>query len=421
MESIRVELSQIVNERREGQWELTATIGDRNVAERLLTQPMVTFRGYLPSALRNYARIGQQRRYTLSDYLNPSSYTFNIRNNPLPPSVLADAIRAYLTEIAPELQGESHVSAIESDMDVAENLAASQPPLLSIGGRLFRLNPVAETGGPIKLLDRMRSQAAQAIATQREALVASANTEAKIIRQQAERGRALLAHERRLWEQEKAREGVMTIPPWIVDQGGVLWVQSGEPSRLGIELTLRYQPEKFVFPDWEVRPEDGAVTRINIEWSAREAPPLIVPFWLRFNPTDGSYAVDDARVSEPPFLPHADRDTFCVQPQGLPERIEGWGDCQAVVQAINRAFKVVNLSSLLVHEDDWSPQVMASVPQGVNDFLERWREEGQGFDPVAECGARITPPEPPSQIWEAPAGPRLRRAGADGTVWTREE
>lgn len=393
MQDIRVELSQSTTDRR---WQLAVTIGGRDVSERILATTMIAFRGYLPSQHRAYANIDRQRNYTLERYLEGRTY-FSMENNPIPRQALVDAIRAYVTDSAVELSGESYISAIESDMDIAENLVASQPAILSMGGRIFRLSTVAESGAPVKLLDRMRKQAAKAIATQREALIANAKREATLIRSQVEMERAAFELEKRRWQQDVGRQFI--VPEWL----GGYPVRRHNDGIISVQLRFFYQPTEFVWPGYEFRLQRAATYR----WDAMAADLIPVYFWLRFELASGIYSLESAHIDRlSPILPHATQNSFCCQPQGLPERIRREADLQMVVSAITRTFRTVNLSSLLSSIHDWTPEVKAFEPERLREFLVEYFNEDHRPDP-REYGATRVGRERATEIWsvEAPATP----------------
>jgi hypothetical protein len=391
MQEIRVELSQSPTSHR---WELIARIGEIDAAEHLRSLRMVAFRGYLPPANRNYMSIGRQRYRDLRNFLmNDMAY-----NNPIPPQILTDAIKNYLTDVAPELTGLSHVSVVESEMDIAENLAASQPALLSIGGRMFRLSPTAESNAPTKMIDRMRAAASTAIANQREALLAGARREAQIIRSQAQAEREALELDRaRLLSQQGNQQ---IVPEWLRGMP-VKWMD----GNIQVQLQFYYSPTKFHYPVWPIYDGDGSIDRhVELEWDANYVTESVrCAFWLPFSRVDGSYSLESAYMdSLSSELPHASHGRFCCQPQGLPQRIRRIEDLQVVIQAVTRTFKTVNLSSLLTSPSDWSPEVRAFMPESVNRFLTSVSDGGPEHTNYEDFNARVVERERATTIWQAP-------------------
>jgi hypothetical protein len=294
------------------------------------------------------------------------------------------------------------------DMDIAENLAASQPSFLSIGGKLFRLNAIAESGAPVKLLNRMRKSAAQAIAMQRIALLAAAQREAVIIRQQAEVEMAAVQRQRIEFAQARGRE--LAIPSWV----GNIPVKRVHDGLIAVQGVINFCPLKFTWPDWSIpnlgedNEEIAPPRKVNLEWPAIPAGMVKVPFWIAFNPVDGSFQLENARLDQYGLkLPHADYSGFCCQPQGLPERLASLDDLVRIEVMINRAFKEVNLSSLLVREYNLSPAVRAFVPPQVGEFMTEWDRKGDYFDPTS-YHPMIVEREAPGVIWTQEGTTRRR-------------
>ena len=400
MQEIRVEVNQAPEYRG---WTVTGSIGDLDVTEHIRAIRMVSLRGYLPANLRNYTNIGRQRFLTVERYTRDYMAT-TISLGALPPQVLADAIRSYLTEVAPELTaGQSHVSMIESDMDIAANLAASQPPLLSIGGRMFRLNPVAESGAPVRLLDRMRANAVTAIAAQREALIASAKREAAIILQQANTERVAVEQARA--DLNRANAANFVIPEWLT--GLPVLRREGGRGSIGVQLAISYAPTEATYENFLIEPqedEDGepidSERRVDFKWTLNRAPAVTSRFWLNFDLASGLYDLEGAYMdADSSDLPHASHGRFCAQPQGLPERIRGANDLSVVRSAVERTFKVINLASLLTSYGDWSNGVKAFIPEGLRDFLSNL-DEGERVDPT-DYGAVEVPRDAGRTIWTA--------------------
>ena len=267
-----------------------------------------------------------------------------------------------------------------------------------MGGRLFRLSTVAESGAPVKLLNRMRKQAAKAIATQREALVANAKREATLIRSQVESEREVFEAEKVRWQRDIGRQFI--VPEWLAGYP----VRRHDDGQISVQLRFLYQPTEFVWPDYEFRDEEGTLQRARTyRWDATAATTIAVYFWLRFALATGAYSLGSAQIDRlSPILPHATRNSFCCQPQGLPERIRENADLQTVVNAITRTFKTVNLSSLLSSIHDWTPEVKAFEPERLREFLVEYFDENHRPDP-REYGATRVGRERAGEIWSVEA------------------
>ena len=389
MDEIRVSLNR---DQQTGIWDLSASIGDRDVTEYVLDTKMIVLRPYLPSERRNFMRIARQRYETVNYFLQRR---FMQLQETITGQVLTDAIRAYLTEAAPELIGEQgHESVLTGDNVVAEQLAAAAPAFLSIGGRMFRLTPEAHTGAPVKVLDRMRKQASLAIARERQAMIAAAEREAQVIRTQAERERT--AQQAEIARLRAERVSNMVIPQWL--EGYYVMRHNGW---LMIEQPITYQPTSFNYPQRTIG------RRVyTVEWTAEQASPVTVKFWLAFSPADGLFSIERSYIAGgQPVLPHANSVQFCCQPQGLPQRIAGQRDLATVISAINRAFRVVNLSSLLTVMVDWNAAVQAFVPDGLKEYLSDL-DEGNDIPTTVDgfterYGATVSPIEAPNLTWQA--------------------
>ena len=390
MQEIRVDLNQ---DSLVAGWTLSAFIGDRSVTDHVLRVRMIALRGYIPSQNRNYLILANQRAYTVGNSLSRSLYN-------LPPQVLADAIKAYLTDAAPELTaGEGYTSVVESDLDTAESLSASLPAFLSIGGKMFRLNPEAESNVQVKMLEKARKAAVAAIVTQRDAMIATAKREAEIVRRQAQSEREAVEHLRAEILRERGNQFI--IPEWLEGQPVI---RNG--GHLAVRLKFIYQPVEYKIDEFEfpVRDEEWDAADIhegNYRWTARDAVPVTSYFWLQFELRTGIYSLERAYIdSQSSPLPHASHSGFCCAPQGLPERINSAEALSRVVRAVQRTFTVVNLGSLLTRMDQWSDAVKASMPPNLRDWLHEFQVEVNHLDPT-KYGATEIVTEPANQIWEA--------------------
>jgi hypothetical protein len=336
----------------------------------------------------------------------------------LSPAILADAIRSYVSEIAAELVGQDDngaVATLESDEEVISRLTAAEPGYLTIGGRTFRLMSSGEpsaTGG--KLLVNLRRKAAEAIRRERDAMIAAATTQARIVRQQVEAERAAFRREQQIAAEAArlATRNVFAVPGWLNGQGVAIRQSRSIDGAIEVLQRLSYQPTRFSYPGWEVwerangfedpTPDDEMVRNrvCEIEWSAEQAEPIYPWIWITFMPSTGAFELNQSKIAEwSPKLPHADHGSICCQPQGLPAAIVDQASLTRVVACINRAYKEVNLSSLLVSMSDWSPEVKVSCPQGVRDWYDHWRDEGMDATNAFEFGAREVAREAAGVIW----------------------
>jgi hypothetical protein len=286
------------------------------------------------------------------------------------------------------------------------------PAFLSIGGKMFRLNPAGESNSQLKVLERMRKGAVTAITTQREAMLAAAKRESEIVRNQIAGERALLDHDREVFRREQGDRFI--IPDWLI---GYPVIRSDRTSSVVVQLRFNFQPTEFSIhsltwhsgdPDDDDRAQEEHYG--DYRWRAIDAEPFMAYFWLKFDLRTGVYALENAYMDAAGgVLPHANHGQFCCQPQGLPERINGGESLQRVIRAVERTFKVVNLGSLLTNIRDWRPEVLAFVPDGLREWLPAFGVEDGTPNPV-DYGAVEIPTERGNQIWEAPetAHPRRR-------------
>jgi hypothetical protein len=82
----------------------------------------------------------------------------------------------------------------------------------------------------------------------------------------------------------------------------------------------------------------------------------------------------------------------------LPERITSWNDVIAIQTAINRTYKIVNLSSLLVMYNGWGEEVKKWATPDVVRFCDEVVDGGRRPDP-ARFNARIVVREAAGTIW----------------------
>ena len=405
MEQIRVELTSLESPlgNRTRTYSLSVMIGDRDVTEQVGDTRMIAFRSYLPPADRGYMPIGSQRVQTLATYLRRGQMT-------LAPAVLAEAVRSYVTEISAELTqaGQPVSSGLESDEEIIQRLTAAEPGYLTIGGRSFRLQSAGEvSAAPGKMLIQLRQKAAESVRRERDALIAGARREAEIVRRQvtAERSAWHMEREQQRQQIRAERAGRRVPPAWIPQEMPVKWI---DDSTIAVLQAIQYRPTRFTFPGWPIsNPEDGideddtGPDRGTLEWDAvPQLNPVYTWIWVPFSTVDGMFNMNGCHVASwSSQLPHASHSGFCCQPQGVPENIRSIQDLSTVIAAINRAFKEVNLSSLLVSEDGWQPAVLAFMPQLCREFMRQWRDEGVSGADWEQYGARVQQPDTAQTVW----------------------
>jgi len=131
-------------------------------------------------------------------------------------------------------------------------------------------------------------------------------------------------------------------------------------------LVISFEPQWFECSGYRAR-SGGTRESVHARWPALSAP-CVYRFWqLPFDVATGAYDVKQARIvrtggESDTVLPHADYSATCVQPQGLPSRIQSAADLFSVAKLVSRAFCTVNLNSLLVSIDWWPPDVKAFAP-----------------------------------------------------------
>jgi hypothetical protein len=258
------------------------------------------------------------------------------------------------------------------------------------------------------MLIQLRQKAAESVRKERDALIAGARREAEIIRRQVTTERAEWQMEQRAATARLAQEraGIRAIPTWINPMVPVKWMDDG---RIAVLQSISYNPVRFTFPGWPIYPvpegedeidESKPVERVILEWRAVEANPVKIYIWILFNPTTGAFDMGDCHVA--PWssqLPHAGHGSFCCQPQGVPDHIRSMDDLGRVVSGIARAFREVNLSSLLVPEESWDDEVLAFMPLDCRRFMDKWRDDGPTETDYREFGARIQQADTATTVW----------------------
>jgi hypothetical protein len=275
---------------------------------------------------------------------------------------------------------------------------------------MYRLQATEHSDAGLKLLKKAREQAASAVRAHRDAAIARTNAECAVTRAQLERERQQLAQERA----EFARGGQCVIPPWLRDKE----VIGGEQGWLHVKLSFQYLVTKFVVPDYSIagaRPRDP-VRVVSLEWDAVPGgSPTQVWYWLKLNPTLASYDIGHSYIDRgTPALPHAGHGGFCVAPDGMPPSVRNWDGVIDITARIARAFRVVNLSSLLHTDAVGQPPTRAFRPAGVRQYLEGGFE-GPGHQLP---GVRVVEHDRPAQVWEqANLPPVAAEAGTTAAAW----
>ena len=94
--------------------------------------------------------------------------------------------------------------------------------------------------------------------------------------------------------------------------------------------------------------------------------PVVTPtvrVWLAIG-RDGTFDINNLHLDSlsSGALPHLNTSSCCVRPQGLPQTIRTGSDLANVVLAMKRAFKTVNMTSLLVAPPGWMPCIREALP-----------------------------------------------------------
>ncbi len=404
MEQIRVELSPpgVDGDRAS----LLVVRGETDITDQILNTNLISLRSYLPPANRQYISVGRQRYTSVASYLRNGANRYGGQPDALPLAVLADAIRSYVTELAADVI----VSETESQDAIVAQLAAGEPSFLTLGGRMYRLQATEHSDAGLKLLKKAREQAAAAVRAHRDAAIARVNAECAVQRSQLERERLQLATERA----EFARGGQCVIPRWLRQ----MKVVGGDDGWLWVEQRFNYLVTKWIIPDYNI-PAVGRVRErhVSLEWDALvPARPTVdvIRYWLRVNPALGTYDVSHSYIdSECPQLPHAGHNSFCVQPDGMPARCTSLDDVRGITAKIARAFKVVNLSSLL-NSVDYEAPTRQYCPPGIRAY-----RQGNLEGPVHQApGVRIVERDRPVEIWQAAdLSPVPQEAGTTAAAW----
>ena len=383
MQSITVEINSRTRD-------LRATIGERDVTEFACLIKLIRLRTYLPAPARLYWNVRRQRMYNVAYFLR----VYNNDHDVLNLGLLAEAIKGYLNDHAAEALGEERtiISTQAGDAEIAERIAAAGDGHLLIGGRMFRLQSFTVSDAPQRMLARLRGTATEAIKRERERLTEAARQEAAIIRMQVVEERAALDQERAEWVRSRGTQTI--VPQWLHNTGIEMKVRD---AYLYVRQSLEFAPTEFSYPGWTVHEEGERTDRVvDLKWDALDAPRVHTKFWLPIG-QDGRYIVESSYIDYRHLeLPHArgDADAFCVQPGGMPERITSRAHLEQARAAIERAFRVVNLSSLLLNYARWPDEVKAFAPEP----LRQWLANDMSEDPE-DYASETQRREPPTMTW----------------------
>lgn len=367
---------------------ISAKIGNIDVTEFVLQIRMLALRPYLPAGLRTWTGPRRQRMIQVRSFL---IYHYS----ELSLEAFTEAVKGYLDTHRAEATGEARqiIASASGDDEIAARLANAGAGHLMIGGRMFRMTAVDESPTPQRLLAHMRRTAAEAVRTHRDAMIAEANREARLIRSQVESERQEFQQEQARFRSEIAR--TRPLPGWL-NEGR--WVVKPDGARISVMVDMIYRPTQFIYPEWRWTPQGRSVSRTDdLTWPSIDSAPVNVKMWIPFELGSGRYDVSNCYVDRSawsgPVLPHIKHTGACVQPGGeMPRAITSATDVIQLRDSIQRAFRVVNMGSLFTTPAIWSPEVKAFMPEGCLKLYE-------GRCSVEESGAEYGDRENPDAVW----------------------
>lgn len=271
----------------------------------------------------------------------------------IPGQIWAESIGAALIKSEMARDPAGYVASFAGDPDLALMLTAGVPGLLMIGPYTFKLVP-SEIHDQTKAFKVMRERMRTGAAAEGKQIIEASRQQAAMT---VSSGQRLLEKIRRKTIHMQSTSSLL-LPEWLESPVKKRSDEGSYPFDVGI--TLEFSPECYTYSDGK---------KIK-NFKAKEAPLLRVRCWIPANLTTGQYAVGSTYVDQDcPELPHSSWVSSCVQAEGLPKLLKSQGDIFEVEEILTRAFKIVNLNSLLVHYPSWSPEVRAFCPPALAEVL----------------------------------------------------
>jgi hypothetical protein len=263
----------------------------------------------------------------------------------------------------------------DADGDMLKAVSAGLPCYIMTGDRMYRMHPVSESTAPEHMRTKMKRQMVMNLNQELAGIRQAAEHEARQIIMTAEQ--TAMKARRELEELRKGNQ--LVIPQWLPT--GMDVRRTGVAGRIAAAVHLMFAPTEIVYPG--MTNEEGI--QGTLKWRCEQAAPLMIKWWLAFSPLTGGYAINQSFLDpSSPKLPHANT-SFCVNPQGMPKAITDLESLEMARAAVERAFGVINLGSLLTNYGSLREPVLAFFPRRLRDRCEgritNWFETGGEFIP----------------------------------------